>query len=66
MGTCDLSGLWLLAEPKDQKFGRPDQNFFLCKSVLRKVDLLSIRLSLKTAVLAGPSDQYSGRSSHNS
>jgi hypothetical protein len=29
LGTCDLSGLWLLAEPSDQTFGRPGWPEFL-------------------------------------
>ncbi len=26
LGTCDLSGLWLQAEPNNQNFARPGQN----------------------------------------
>jgi hypothetical protein len=75
LDTSDLSGLWLLAEPSDQIPGSPGQNsknFFLyktqphCVGLVRIVDLLSISLGLKTAVLAEPSDQKSVRPGQNS
>jgi hypothetical protein len=37
-----------------------------CAGLVRKVDLLSISLGLKTVVLAEQSDQNSGRPGHNS
>jgi hypothetical protein len=47
------------------------KNFFLyktqphCVGLMRRVDLLSIGLGLKTAILAETSDQKTGRPGHN-
>ncbi len=72
--TCDLSGLWLLAESSDWSSGHPGQNpelsvqnVFLyktqphCIGLVKKVDLLSISHGLKAAELTVKSDQKTSR-----